>query len=156
VDRIELEDIPLAPQPAVSVEQLGLRQGEERLIGGNRALVGGGDPCLGLEVEGIADVLEPPQAERREHGRRRWASLGIVGMDRIHGQMRGTVGQLRGRGLGAFLVLHQAHAADLDHGVCEAEFGKAPHLLGQVRDVVLRISVWRRRKSLKSSAAVPA
>src|SRR4051812_29753306 len=71
VDRIELKDVLITPQPAVSVEQPGLRQGEERFTGGDRAWVGGDNPCLGSEVERVADVLEPPQAERREHGCRR-------------------------------------------------------------------------------------
>jgi hypothetical protein len=79
MDPIELENVPLAPQTVVLVEQPGLCQGEQRLVSNDRTVTGGGDTCRGLEVERVAGVFEPPQTGQGEHGSRRGRSPGVTG-----------------------------------------------------------------------------
>src|SRR6516165_2187356 len=85
VDRIEQQDVTVAPQAGVPVEEPGLRRREQRLSRRDRAGVAGGDGADGVEIERVADILEPPEPKRRERRSRVETARCRIGVDRIYG-----------------------------------------------------------------------
>jgi hypothetical protein len=63
VHGIEKQNVAIAPQARVPVEQRRFGRREQCLASGDRGLVARGDAGLGGKVERITDVFEPPQAE---------------------------------------------------------------------------------------------
>jgi hypothetical protein len=64
MDRIKNQDISVAAQSAMPVEQVGLGRREERFACGDRGRVAPRYCGDRFEVQRIANVLEPPQPER--------------------------------------------------------------------------------------------
>ena len=139
VDGIEQEDVPVAPQPPVPIEEPGLRRGEERLARRDRMRVARRDGRVRLEVERIADVLEPPQAVGREGRRGLAAAARVVRVHGVDRQARG--GHDLGRRLDPPEVLLERHAADLDLGARVAVVQEPAQLVGEARHVVRRVVV---------------
>src|SRR5215468_9084428 len=94
------------------VEQPGLRRREQRLSGRDRTGVAGSDGAEGVEIERVADVLKPPEPERRER-----------------------------HGLDAPQVLHQRRAANLDLYPVIAQVPEASDFIAEVAQVVRGIVV---------------
>src|SRR5262249_44311477 len=120
MDRIKNQDISVAAQSAMPVEQVGLGRREERFTCGDRGHIAARNCGHRFEVQRIANVLEPPRPERGKRigglkaGRRR---VGVYGVDSY---MPGTVEQPC-RGIDTFQILSQWSAADLDLGASVAE-----------------------------------
>src|SRR6516165_4309148 len=108
----------------MSVEEPGLRRREQRLSRRDRTGVAGGDDAEGVEIERVADILEPPEPEGRERRGRVEGARCRIGIDCVDGEMAG-VGQQPHRGLDALQVLDQGRAADLDLYPVVAEIPQA-------------------------------
>src|SRR5215472_13457478 len=64
MDRIKNQDVSVAPQSAMPVEQIGLGRREQRFASGDRGCVAPRYRSDRFEVQRIANVLEPPQLAR--------------------------------------------------------------------------------------------
>ena len=92
VDRIEQQDIAVAPQAGIPVEELGLRRGEQSFSRCNRTSVARGDGAEGFEIEWVTNVLKPPEPQGRERVGRLDAAGRRIGIYRVDGEVTG-VGQ---------------------------------------------------------------
>src|ERR687891_3024935 len=79
VYRVEHEEIALASESAVAVEQLRLVGREQRLAGRDTSRISGRHRGVRREVERSADVLEPPEAVGPQRRGRAEGGLHVVG-----------------------------------------------------------------------------
>src|SRR5215468_369816 len=122
------------------VEQPGLRRRKQRLSGRDRTGVAGSDGAEGVEIERVADVLKPPEPERRERRGRVEPALCRISIDRVDGEVA-SVGQQPRHGLDAPQVLHQRRAANLDLYPVIAQVPEASDFIAEVTQVVRGIVV---------------
>src|SRR5215469_8889890 len=76
---IEKENVAVGAEPAVAIEQLRLGRRKQRLTGGDGTGVILSDGRQRLEIERIANILEPPEAQRGERVGRGRGRRAVVG-----------------------------------------------------------------------------
>lgn len=137
---VEHQHVALPPQAAIEIQQASLGQGEQGLAGTDGSRIDIRHFGLGREIVGVADVLEPPQPQRRQGFRCVDGALRVVAVHRVDRQPR-SVAENPQRPVDTAPVLVQPGRADLDLGVGVAEIDEAPQFLFQASQVVVRIGV---------------